>query len=157
MKDVLKTFKVSTQALSTEAYPTASVVLPLQYVLLTQLKPSTMTRQDWERWKKLCKLIWRRDMAPTKMHSCYWTQPGTSTRIFTGWFIWNKSRGRQCEIRFRGNLQTSARRQTRKAKMRTPRLQRHSSARKRMLLVRWGDLFGDVYCQNSAGVIIMIL
>ncbi|KAK5851407.1 hypothetical protein PBY51_002204 [Eleginops maclovinus] len=41
VKDVLRPFKVATQALSTENYPTASAVLPLQYVLLTQLKPST--------------------------------------------------------------------------------------------------------------------
>ncbi|XP_049451338.1 E3 SUMO-protein ligase ZBED1-like isoform X1 [Epinephelus fuscoguttatus] len=41
VKDVLKPFKVATQALSTENYPTASAVLPLQYVLLTQLNPST--------------------------------------------------------------------------------------------------------------------
>ncbi|XP_048124800.1 E3 SUMO-protein ligase ZBED1-like [Alosa alosa] len=41
VKDVLKPLKVATQALSTENYPTASAVLPLQYVLLTQLKPST--------------------------------------------------------------------------------------------------------------------
>ncbi|XP_030221999.1 zinc finger BED domain-containing protein 1 [Gadus morhua] len=40
VKDVLQPFKVATQALSTEAYPTASAVLPLQYVLLKQLKPS---------------------------------------------------------------------------------------------------------------------
>lgn len=41
MKDVLKPFKVATEALSTESYPTASAVLPLQYVLLAQLQPST--------------------------------------------------------------------------------------------------------------------
>ena len=41
VKEVLKPFKVATQALSTENYPTALAVLSLQYVLLTQLSPST--------------------------------------------------------------------------------------------------------------------
>ena len=37
---MLRPFKVATEALSTEHYPTASAVPPLQYVLLNQLKPN---------------------------------------------------------------------------------------------------------------------
>ncbi|XP_037629812.1 E3 SUMO-protein ligase ZBED1-like [Sebastes umbrosus] len=37
LKDTLKPFKVATQALSTDAYPTASAVLPLQHVMIFQL------------------------------------------------------------------------------------------------------------------------
>ncbi|XP_063068811.1 E3 SUMO-protein ligase ZBED1-like [Engraulis encrasicolus] len=40
VKDVLRPFKVATEALSTDNFPTASAVLPLQYILLTQLQPS---------------------------------------------------------------------------------------------------------------------
>lgn len=40
MREVLKPFKVATEALSTDRYPTASAVLPLKFVLLSQLQPS---------------------------------------------------------------------------------------------------------------------
>ena len=38
MQEVLKPFKVATEALSTDKYPTVSAVLPLKHVLLAQLK-----------------------------------------------------------------------------------------------------------------------
>lgn len=37
LKDTLKPFKVVTQTLFTDAYPTASAVLPLQHVMISQL------------------------------------------------------------------------------------------------------------------------
>lgn len=37
---MLKPFKMATEALSTDRYPTASAVLPLKFVLLSQLQPS---------------------------------------------------------------------------------------------------------------------
>lgn len=37
LQDTLKPFKVATQALSTDTYPMASAVLPLQHVLVSQL------------------------------------------------------------------------------------------------------------------------
>ncbi|KAJ8362710.1 hypothetical protein SKAU_G00115410 [Synaphobranchus kaupii] len=39
--DVLKPFKVATEALSTDTYPTASAVLPLQHILVSQLNQPT--------------------------------------------------------------------------------------------------------------------
>ncbi|KAJ8266637.1 hypothetical protein GJAV_G00132880 [Gymnothorax javanicus] len=39
-REVLKPFKVATEAYSTDRYPTASAVLPLKFVLLSQLQPS---------------------------------------------------------------------------------------------------------------------
>ncbi|XP_056116949.1 E3 SUMO-protein ligase ZBED1-like [Rhinichthys klamathensis goyatoka] len=41
VRAVLKPFKVATEALSTDRFPTASAVLPLKYVLLSHLQPST--------------------------------------------------------------------------------------------------------------------
>lgn len=41
MQEVLKPFKVATEALSSEKYPTASAVLPLIHVLLAQLNKPT--------------------------------------------------------------------------------------------------------------------
>uniref|UniRef100_A0A8C9Z4Z2 BED-type domain-containing protein n=1 Tax=Sander lucioperca TaxID=283035 RepID=A0A8C9Z4Z2_SANLU len=38
---LLRPFKVATEALSTDQFPTASAVLPLKYVLLSHLQPST--------------------------------------------------------------------------------------------------------------------
>ena len=38
VQEILKPFKVATEALSTDAYPTASAVLPIIHVLLAQLK-----------------------------------------------------------------------------------------------------------------------
>lgn len=45
LKDTLKPFKMVTQALSTDAYPTASVVLPLQHVMLSQLTAPDATQR----------------------------------------------------------------------------------------------------------------
>ncbi|KAJ8333934.1 hypothetical protein SKAU_G00412530 [Synaphobranchus kaupii] len=41
VRDVLKPFKVATEALSTDTYPTASAVLPLQHILVSQLNQPT--------------------------------------------------------------------------------------------------------------------
>ncbi|CAK6949708.1 zinc finger BED domain-containing protein 1-like [Scomber scombrus] len=41
VRAVLKPFKVATEALSTDRFPTASAVLPLKYVLMSHLQPST--------------------------------------------------------------------------------------------------------------------
>ena len=41
VQEVLKPFKVATEALSTDIYPTASAVLPLKHVLLAQLNKTT--------------------------------------------------------------------------------------------------------------------
>ncbi|XP_073730758.1 E3 SUMO-protein ligase ZBED1-like [Misgurnus anguillicaudatus] len=41
VKNVLQPFKTATEALSTDKYPTASAVLPLQHVLLMQLQPNS--------------------------------------------------------------------------------------------------------------------
>lgn len=45
LKDTLKPFKIATQALSTDAYPTASAVLPLQHVMLSQLTTPDATQR----------------------------------------------------------------------------------------------------------------
>ena len=41
VKDILRPFKVSTVALSTDKYPTASAVLPMKHVLLSHLRQET--------------------------------------------------------------------------------------------------------------------
>ncbi|KAK7176491.1 hypothetical protein R3I93_000658 [Phoxinus phoxinus] len=41
VRAVLKPFKLATEALSTDRFPTSSAVLPLKYVLLSNLQPST--------------------------------------------------------------------------------------------------------------------
>ncbi|XP_065096779.1 E3 SUMO-protein ligase ZBED1-like [Paramisgurnus dabryanus] len=45
IKDTLKPFKIATQALSTDAYPTASAILPLQHVMLSQLTAPDATQR----------------------------------------------------------------------------------------------------------------
>ncbi|KAG5267534.1 hypothetical protein AALO_G00222820 [Alosa alosa] len=45
LKDTLKPFKIATQALSTDAYPTVSAVLPLQHVKLSQLNTPDATQR----------------------------------------------------------------------------------------------------------------
>ncbi|CAK6980157.1 hypothetical protein D5F01_LYC10977 [Scomber scombrus] len=46
VQEVLKPFKVTTEALSTEKYPTASAVLPLKQVLLSQLNTPTADKPE---------------------------------------------------------------------------------------------------------------
>ncbi|KAL7376514.1 hypothetical protein ABVT39_009655 [Epinephelus coioides] len=41
VKDVLRPFKVATEALSTDKYPTASAVLPMKHILLSHLREPT--------------------------------------------------------------------------------------------------------------------
>lgn len=46
LKDTMKPFKVATQALSTDAFPTASAVLPLQHVMISQLSTANASHKQ---------------------------------------------------------------------------------------------------------------
>ena len=53
VQEVLKPFKVATEALSTDKYPTASAVLPLKHVLLALLNKQTPDEPEPPAWSEM--------------------------------------------------------------------------------------------------------
>ncbi|XP_059901376.1 uncharacterized protein LOC132452670 [Gadus macrocephalus] len=149
VKDVLKPFKVATRALSTEHYPTASADLPLQYVLLTQLKPSNDEPAGLREMKTMMSTILKARYGPNK--DAFFAQPATLTRVLN-WLVPLERASRQA---VRDKVQreladlseeSGAEGQDEIATTTVPQQCKEKCALSAMV-----DLFGDVYCQNSAG------
>ena len=138
MKDVLQPFKVATQALSTEDYPTASAVLPLQYVLLTQLKPSTEVPAGLRQMKTMLSTDLKARYGPNKdafllLNTASYLDPRFHRLVRleqeSRQAVRDKVQRELADLR----EETGVEGQEENATTTAP-----SSARKRMLLVRWG-------------------
>lgn len=151
VKDVLKPFKVATQALSTEDYPTASAVLPLQYVLLTQLKPSTDDPAGLREMKKMMSTDLKARYGPNKdqfllLNTASYLDPRFHRLVHleqeSRQAVRDKVQRELADLR----EETGAEGQDENATTTAPQQRKEKNA-----LSAMGDLFGDVYCQNSAG------
>lgn len=129
---MLKPFKEATQALSTENYPTASEVLPLQYVFLTQLNPST---DDLAGLKEM------KTMMSTDLKARY----GPDKDAF---FLLNTARYFNPRFHHLVHLEQESRQAGGEENATTTEPQQH---KENNALGVMGDVFGDVYLQNSAG------
>ena len=151
VKDVLQPFKVATQALSTEAYPTASAVLPLQYVLLKQLKPSIDDPAGVKQMKTMVSTDLKARYGPNKgafllLNTASYLDPRFDRLVHleqeSRQAVRDKVQRELADL----SEETGVEGQEENATATAPQQRKENNA-----LSAMGNHFGDVYCQNLAG------
>nr|XP_033488191.1 zinc finger BED domain-containing protein 1-like [Epinephelus lanceolatus] len=153
VKDVLKPFKVATQALSTENYPTASAVLLLQYVLLTQLNPSTNDPAALKEMKSMISTDLKARYGPDKdafflLNTASYLDPRFHRLVH----LEQESRQAVRDKVQRELAELSEETGGEEGQEENATATEPQQCKEKNALSAMGDLFGDVYCQNSAGV-----
>ncbi|CAK6984745.1 zinc finger BED domain-containing protein 1-like, partial [Scomber scombrus] len=144
VRAVLKPFKVATEALSTDRFPTASAVLPLKYVLMSHLQPSTGDLQALNDMKTKISADLEKRYSHIKdafmlLNTASYLDPRFHRLI-------HLARDQQQEVRDKVHREMSLIAEDEEQGAGTATETQHSE---KTALSAMGSLFGDVYRQNA--------